>query len=315
MIRVALLLALAIFVYIGFSDYWPHLRQAVASVSPWHRSSDKTSRTEGAPAAQASENPQAKGAVPGVVRWAADSSLIALDCPHGLAGACCEALDGASPGLCGEATSLMGRANWNGVLDKRAAAGYLRFGAQAMPDEPTRRLALSGLAGRDDRGGFVLRRRAADRAWCEESRGCLGDRPSPASPLSDAKLERGADGAGTWVSPSPWVRASLPGRISAVDSVEGGVIVRLYHGYELYTTYGPLQPAPGVRPGAIVKTGSHLGDAPARGALHALAVRVRQAGRLLDPAVFWGMGGTRLSAVTAEDDTTGASTEGVEGAP
>jgi hypothetical protein len=308
-----LLLALAAFVYVRFDAYWPRLRQAVASVSPWHGSSGKTASTDAG-----AVNAQARGPAQGTVKWSPDSSLIALDCPRGIAGACCEALDRASPGLCGEATSLMSRANWKGVLDKRAASGFLRFEARAVPEEASRRLALSGLAGRDDRGGFILRRRASDLAWCEGSRGCLGDRPSPASPLSDAKLERGTGGAGTWVSPSPWVRAALPGRIAAVDSVEGGVIVRLYHGYELYTTYGPLQPAPGVRPGAIVKTGSHLGDAPARGALHALAVRVRQAGRLLDPAAFWGMSGARLSdagAVPAEDDTTDAAAGSLEGSP
>jgi hypothetical protein len=245
------------------------------------------------------------------MRWSADSSVLALDCPRGLAGACCEALDRASTGLCGEASSLVARARWKGFLGRKAASGYLRLEASAMTEAShesgtARKLALSQLAGIDNLGGFVLRRRGEARVWCDggaRSRGCLGGRAAPVAPLADARLEpRDSSGAATWVSGSRWVRAALPGRISSVDSVAGGVIVRLYHGFELYTAYGPLQAAPGVRRGAAVKAGSHLGDAPVRGAFRALAVRVRSGGRSLDPAAFWNA--RLLAAAPFADDET-----------
>jgi hypothetical protein len=296
LIRVALLLALAAFLYTRFDAYGPRLRQALSPLSLRLGMGDR-SRADGRDARRVA------------AKWSPDSSLLALDCPRGLAGACCDTLDRASPGLCGEATALRARAAWSRLLGKPATPEYLRLQARVAPDAPTRRLALSGLSGRDARGGFLLRRRDADGAWCDASRGCLESRPDPVDPLSGAKLEAvDGDGAATWVSASPWVRAALPGRVAAVDSAGGGVLVRVYHGYELYTVYGPLQAAPGVRPGAIVTAGSHLGDAPARGALHALAVRVRQAGRVLDAAAFWGV---RLSEAAGVGDAGGAGAEAV----
>jgi hypothetical protein len=297
-IRVALLLGLVAFAVLRFDAYWPSVRGIFhRSPKPEISAENITSKkSEGAAAPGASAR--------GPMRWSADSSRLALDCPRGLSGACCENLDAASPGLCAEAASLAARAGWKGLIDKRAVtAGFVRVEAQARIDESTRRMALSGMAGRDARGGFVLRRRGEAATWCDGARGCLGGRPAPVAPLSDARVQSSetASGEATWLSASPWVRAVLPGRVLAVDSVEGGVIVRLYHGLETYTTYGPLRAVAGVRPGAIVKTGSHLGDAPLRGALYALNVNVRQGGRPVEAAAFWSMHAPAAEPETLEE--------------
>lgn len=284
-IRAALVLGLAIFAFTRLDDYWPRLRGAFDRTRSPEISSKNvtTGKNEGAGIS--------RSATRGRLRWSADSSRLALDCPQGLSGSCCDSLNAASPGLCGEATALVARAGWKGLIDKRDAADrFVRVEAHLLEGEPVRRMALSGMAGRDARGGFVFRRRGDAGSWCDGARGCLGGRVSPVSPLSDARLRASDEitGKATFLSPSPWVRAALPGRVISVDSVEGGVIVHLYHGLETYTEYGPLRAVVGVRPGAIVKTGSHLGDAPLSGATYALAVRVRQGGHPVEASAFWG---------------------------
>jgi hypothetical protein len=63
----------------------------------------------------------------------------------------------------------------------------------------------------------------------------------------------------------------------------------VHHGRELYAAYGPMQPAPGVQTGALVKAGSHLGFAPRHPLGYGLAVKLHRTGRPLDAAGFWGI--------------------------
>ncbi len=285
LIRIILALALGFFIYSRFDDYWPRVREALDFTPPW-----AGDRAQDEPPADATAQ-----------RWAADSSRLALECRQGLSGTCCEALEAASRGLCGETEALLARARWMGAVTEGGTGtpdAPLRVEAQRNADDGEGRLALSGLTGRDAKGVFRFRRSgsgtAGAGAWCEASRGCLrGFGASPAAPLSQGRLEASASsatlGEAVWTSASPWVRAALPGHIVSVDSTAAGSIVRVYHGFELYVAYGPLRAAPGVRPGAVVKAGSHLGDALPRGSTRALPVRVRKAGRDLDPAAFWGV--------------------------
>ncbi len=290
LIRILLLVGLGVFLYTRVDDLRPRLREVLDLPAKWREArAREDARPADAPASQ----------------WSADSSRFALECRQGLAGACCETLEAVSRGLCGEAGALLRRAGWKGVIAHGAetSASSLRIEARREPGDA--RLALSGLAGRDAGGAFRFRRSGSegDGPWCEAARGCLrGSTASPAPPLAQGRLELSGDiasGEAVWVSASPRVRAVLPGRVVSTDSAAAGTVVRVYHGFELYVSYGPLRVAPGVRSGAAVKTGSHLGDALPRGTSHAVAIRVRKAGRDLDPAAFWAVRAARTAGEDA----------------
>jgi hypothetical protein len=281
-----MLLALGLLVYTRFDDYWPRVRAAVSPASLW-RSAFGPSEAE-APAL--------------ALVWSRDSSRVALECPRGLTGDCCETLEPASPELCAEASALLAKARW-----KKAVSGTgnpplqpLRLeGRAVVSDLGDWTYELSGLGGRDPSGAFQYRREqrtSGTTAWCDTRRGCLKD-PAPRAPLANGRMHVGGeaarrDGASLWTAGDPEVRAVLPGRVVAAEAVQdmkGVTIVRVYHGRELYADYGPLQAATGVKPGALVRSGSHLGFAPRHPAGYALQVRLRQGGQNLDPAAFWGV--------------------------
>jgi hypothetical protein len=285
LIRIALLLAFGLFVYSGFDEYWPRLREAVNPAALWR---DTFAQPASPPAGSLT------------VVWSNDSSRVTLECPLGLTGACCEALHAADQNLCSEATALLTKARW-----KRAIASPVREEAPlqlearaVVSDLGDWSFELSGLRGRDPAGNFLFRRTTGSGAWCDPGRGCLGS-PVPRIPLAEGRLlGRTAGGAALWIAVGPHVRAVLPGRIVAVDpvpsvsgevtGVPGAARVRVYHGSELYTSYEPVRTAANVKPGALVKAGSHLGGAPRTATGYALTVRVRQAGQNLSPLVFWG---------------------------
>jgi hypothetical protein len=286
LIRIALLISFGLLVYTRFDDYWPRLRQAATSVSPF---SAATSQTNPAAAARF-------GALEPV--WARDSSRATLACAAGLEPDCCEALETLHGGLCGEAEALFAKARWKQRLSAaRAPVGKsaLLFEARAIvSDLGDWGLELSGVRGHDLSGVYVFRRAAGTALWCDAGRGCLRD-PLPRVPLSQGRLQEDPNDASLGVAKAHWVSFArqvlsvLPGRVVSVDSVVGGVRVRVYHGREIYAEYGPLRPAPGLRAGVSVKAGSHLGDALAGLEGSSLTVRVRQAGQWRDPAEFWGI--------------------------
>jgi hypothetical protein len=276
LIRIALLLGLGFLVYTGFDEYWPRLRDSVQPAALWARAFGS-----GAPAATLA------------AAWSGDSSRITLECPRGLTGACCEALRPAGPDLCGEAAALMTKARRKGAIRVGARQeGTLQLEARAVvSDLGDWGFQLSGLRGRDGAGVFLFRRAAGAAAWCDAARGCLRE-PAPRAPLAGGLLREEPGAGPRWTAPGAQVRAVLPGRVAAVTKARDGMRVRVYHGRELYTDYGPLTPAAGVKSGALVKAGSHLGNAPgAGGEGHTLTVRVRQAGLNVDPAAFWNVNG------------------------
>ncbi len=285
LIRIALLIGVGLLVYARFDDYWPHLRKAATAVAPW---SGKT-----APA------PAHSGALEPV--WARDSSRVTLACAAGLENDCCAALESLDQGLCGETQALLAKARWKQrISHSHAPAGKeaLLLEARAIvSDLGDWGLELSGLRGNDDAGVYLFRRAAGISTWCDAARGCLRD-PLPRTPLAQGHLQEDAEEArhggmnGHWVSGVRQVLAVLPGHVVSVDSTPSGVTVTVYHGREIYAEYGPLEPAHGVRSGAPVKAGSHLGDVLASAAGtegNVLTVRIVQAGQSRDPAMFWGI--------------------------
>lgn len=278
MIRIALLVALALFVYGRFDVLWSWVRETANPVALssaiWRAAFDG----------------DAGNAMP-VPVWSPDSSRMRLECPRGLTPGCCESLTGAAPGLCGEAGALLAKARWTGTLrgDVRAALG---LEARAfVSDLGDWGYELDAARGRDEAGAYRLRKNAAGQ-WCDERRGCVRA-PRPRAPLAGGRFfapDGFAPGTALWTARERSVRAVLPGRVmdvTTIDSAAGGTVVRVYHGRELYAFYGPLRAAEGVRAGALVRAGSHLGDAPRRDGGYGLRIALRRAGRPLDPASFW----------------------------
>ena|GEM_PF-3758113 len=295
LIRIVLLLALGVFVYAKFDDLWNGVRSVANPVTLWNK-------ITGSGEATASGSVDGKA---GRLIWSADSSRVSLECAGGLTKDCCEHLGRADAGLCQATKALLEKARWKGALTRTVATRPLRIEARAVVgDLGEWGYELAGLNGRDGAGHFGFRRAAGSQAWCDARRGCL--RASTArAPLLDGHLVRDAAGgppetvrAGTtfvkWSSGSPRVRAVLPGRVAKVTpfgSDTSAVTVMVYHGAELYVSYGPLRPVTGVKPGALVKAGSYLGDArgtTAEGG-YALNVGLRQAGRPVDAVAFWGL--------------------------
>jgi hypothetical protein len=299
-LRIALLIALGLLVYTRFDDYWPRLRDTVNPVSLWR---------------QAFGQPEVAATDAVFPVWSRDSSRVMWKCTQGLAGACCASLRSVHPDLCGEASALLAKARWKHLVDAPSVTGKNRLTLQlearaVVSDLGDWSFELSGLQGRDPAGNYLLRRAAGSSAWCDAGRGCLRDL-LPRAPLPQGRLQDGADAAGLWTASGGQVGAILPGRVVALDSVPrnggegGGMRVEVYHGRELYAFYGPLTPAPGVRAGALVKAGSHLGSAPVLGdgeSGHALLVQVRQAGQNLDPAAFWGVRPAPVPETPPNDD-------------
>jgi hypothetical protein len=289
LIRLALLLAAAVLIYTRFDDIWPRVRDAMNPSSAWTAISGAFGPDE------AREN----GPAP---EWSADSSRFFLDCPGRLDAACCAAAGAISPDLCGEAAALLARARW------KRAAGELREGLRLEGRAVVNDLGiwdheLSGMRGRDESGAFHFRLAAGGR-WCDAGRGCLGN-PAPTLPLAGGRSRPAGEPAATlWTGDSPRVRALLPGRVMAVEPLAaGGARVRVYHGREIYADYEPIRPAPGVQPGARVRAGSHLGDAPRTGSGHAFTLRLLQTGLPVDPAGFWGFGERETALPSGNEHT------------
>ncbi len=300
LIRILLLIALGAFVYTRFDTLWSMASGSLNPATVWNKitgtmfgGSDKPGRL--------------------TLAWSSDSSRVTLHCPRGLDASCCESLATVDHTLCGAAGALLEKARWQGTLSRtREAERPLQLEARAVvSDLGIWSHELAGVRGEDPSGAFAYRRNPAG-VWCDGRRGCL-TRARARAPLAEGRLlsslsSGGADpirGGATlvhWVAPSPRVRAILPGRVTEVDSAGGGsagAIVRVYHGTELYADYGPIAPATGVTPGALVKTGSYLGDAPAAAGGYRLTMGLRQGGQPLDPAALWEQAAHRARASLA----------------
>lgn len=317
MIRIVLLLALGLFIYTRFDSLWTVVRETAKPLAVWNKV-----RTPGT----------TKTVSSAALAWSDDSSRVTVNCPRGLDAACCENLNTVDRGLCGSARALLGHARWRGALKlsrEAAAERPQQWDARAtVSDLGDWGYELAGARGRDDAGSFAYRR-SASGSWCEPKRGCLTPALKSArarEPLVDGRLVdfggadvvRGGATVVTWVSSSPRVRAVLPGRVVALEPLDAEakasprVNVRVYHGAELYATYGPVAAAAGVEPGALVKAGSWLGDlAPGRAGGYVLTMGLRQAGQPADAARLWERASvqdaalvTALSA-TAEGRETG----------
>jgi hypothetical protein len=286
LIRIVLLIGLGIFVYTRFDTMWSGVRDFVNPDKVWHKLTG-----------QSDENRD------GTLKltWSSDSSRVSLECPRGLNAACCESLADADGDLCGEASALLEKAQWKRALQGKDLGKQPLFveGRAVVSDLGDWGFELSDLRGRDAAGAFVYRRAAGSQAWCDTRRGCL--KPLlPRAPLLDGRLSAMGDLKGSestagatsqWLSGSPRVRSVLPGRVVAVIAAQPHVFVRVYHGGERYVTYGPLKAAPGVKPGVMVKLGSHLGDAAMRPGTggYSLTVRLRDGGRPSSAESFWGI--------------------------
>jgi hypothetical protein len=335
LIRLLLLLGLGVFIYTKFDTLWASVRSVVDPVAVWQ------SLTGG-------EAPESRSG--SALVWSDDSSRVTLTCKSGLTRECCAQLNHADGDLCGATTALLEKARWKAVLTPGKKTDHpLHIEARAVvSDLGDWGFELSGVRGRDGSGTFTFRRSAGSHAWCEIHRGCL-KAPLARAPLTDGRLVSagGAEAVygGTtvvrWVSASSRVRAMLPGRITAVlnntapagdapsrdTAAPASVTIKVYHGGELYATYGPLRPAQGVKAGVLVKSGSYLGDAmaasgslrvpqeldaaspdqplegadlntsatltealtPVTGSGYTLTVGLRQSGQPVDPATFWGL--------------------------
>lgn len=278
LVRILLLAGLAAFIYASFDEAWPRLRAMVQPAAWWDAIFARTGADE----------------KPARTVWSRDSSRVVVQCPQGIGPACCEDLDAVQPGLCGSARAIHAKAAWKKAIASNAAIQSVEARASFQDNPDGQEFELAAVRGRDASGEWNFQRRG-DAAFCDARRGCLGD-PAPRAPLADARLyidgTAGPDAASDWVSASAHVRAVLPGRITAVDSAPGGVRVRVYHGAERYVEYGPLVPAAGVAPGALVRAGSLLGNAPAHAGRHRLSVRVRQAGGPVPAEQFWNVTAT-----------------------
>lgn len=296
LIRILLLIALAVFVYTRFDTLWSTASEKFHPATVWHKVTGPLFGKDDKPGRL-------------TLAWNADSSRVTLTCPRGLDAACCESLATVNESLCGTAAAVLEKARWKGVLSRTPASQRpLHLEAHTVvSDLGAWGHELTGVRGEDPSGTFAYRLAGragpgptsggSARSWCDSRRGCLS-RAAAREPLADARLLSplsGTDpvhGGATivhWIAPTSRVRAILPGRVVAVASGGGaaGVSVRVYHGTELYASYGPLTPAPGVSPGALVKTGSYLGDAPAAAGGYRLTMRLRQGGQPLDPTALW----------------------------
>ncbi|HLU69289.1 MAG TPA: hypothetical protein VKZ88_00815 [Fibrobacteria bacterium] len=302
LIRILLLIALGLFVYSRLDTLWAVASESLRPATVWHKVTGAIFGGD-----------ESSGELP--LAWSRDSSRVTLDCPRGLDAACCESLSAVNENLCGATAALLEKARWQGELSgPRETPRPLRLEARAVvSDLGEWSHELAGVRGEDPSGPYAYRRAAGSHAWCDARRGCL-TRPRAQPPLAAGRLLssgradpiRGGATIVQWVAATPRVRAILPGRVTAVDSATGrgpAAIVHVYHGTELYATYGPLTPAAGVRPGALVKTGSYLGDAPApvKTGLYRLTMNIRQGGQPLDAATLWGQAADRASSSVAED--------------
>lgn len=274
LLRLLLLAGLGAYLYASFDDLWPRVRAAVQPAAWWN-------------AVFAGSDADAE---PVSASWSGDSSRVVVQCPQGFDAACCGELETIQPGICGTTRALRAKAVWKKAVAVSETSPLSVEAGAVVSELGEWGYELKALRGRDASGAWHFRRQGT-ASFCDTRRGCLGDR-APRAPLADARLHAPAftipDAPGTWVSSSARVRAALPGRITAVDSVPGGgVRVRVYHGSERYIEYGPLHPVPGVEPGVLVRTGSLLGNAPSHAGRHRLDVRVRQAGSFVPAERFW----------------------------
>jgi Peptidase family M23 len=315
LIRIVLLLALGVLVYAKFDDVWNSVRSVANPVTLWNK------MTGSADAASSG----ALGGKSGRLVWSTDSSLVSLACTRGLSADCCDQLNHADKGLCQASKALLEKARWKGALTQNAADRPLHIEARAVVgDLGEWGYELSGLSGRDGIGPFTFRRLSTSQAWCDTRRGCLRTTLARAPLLEGHLVHAAGNGssetvrAGTtfvkWASGSPRVRAVLPGRVAKVASQGAdttAVTVMVYHGAELYVTYGPLRPVAGVKAGALVKAGSYLGDARGTTAdgSYALNVGLRQAGQPVDAAAFWGLPDFGYESPTVSATSTDAVTE------
>jgi hypothetical protein len=279
-LRILLLIAIAFFVYLKFDSIWSGVR-ALNPVALWDR-------TFGGAQPVADNLPRPA--------WSSDSSEFSLDCPRGLPG-CCETAPASAKGgngICRQAGALLTKARARGALGGLPADAPLRLYAKAGVTRSGHGFFhLSALQGRVPRGktagaAFAFRRNSAG-VWCDTRHVCLSE-PAPRPPLSLGRLLRSeaSPDAARWVSASAAVHPALAGRITTVDSVNGGARVRIYHGGELYTTYEPLRlQDTAVRAGAAVTPRSVLGESPWLAAGYTVLVRARRAGLNLDPADFF----------------------------
>lgn len=287
LIRILVLVALGAFVYTRFETLWTMASNTLNPVKVWNKA---TAPLFG----DGDADPQGVRPV-----WSGDSSRVTFSCPHGLDAGCCHSLTAVDATLCGTAEAVLEKARWHGALARSLTAGRpLHLEARAVvSDLGVWSHELAGVRGDDPSGPFAYRRAAGAGTWCDGRRGCL-TRATARAPLAEGRLAsppaatdpvRGGATDVHWLAATPRVRAILPGRVIAVDSSGGdaGVIVRVHHGMELYAAYGPITPAPGVTPGALVKTGSYLGDAPAAGGGYRLAMSLKQGGQPVDAATLW----------------------------
>lgn len=303
LIRILVLIALGVFVYTRFETLWTVASDTLNPVKVWHK---VTAPLFGA----ADADPQGVRPV-----WSQDSSRVTFHCPRGLDAACCQSLTAVDETLCGTAGAVLEKARWRGTLARSLTAERpLHLDARAVvSDLGVWSHELAGVRGDDPSGPFAYRRAAGADAWCDGRRGCL-TRATARAPLAEGRLAlppagtdpvRGGATLVYWLAATPRVRAILPGRVTGVDSSGGGsagVIVRVHHGMELYAAYGPITPATGVTPGALVKTGSYLGDAPAAAGGFRLAMSVRQGGQPVDAATLWAQAARRAEVPPSGPD-------------
>ena len=312
LLRILLLIVVAFFVYLKFDSIWSGVRHVANPTALWERAF-------GHPLPAVDNVPRPA--------WSPDSTEFTLDCPRGLRGCC----DGASfspnaSAICRQAGALLAKAQSRQVLGAVAPESPLRLYARAGVSRTGHTVfdltALQGRSaqGQSSGGTFAFRQNAAG-VWCDSRHVCLTD-PVPQAPLTAGRLLRSADEsseAGRWVSASSVVHPVLPGRITGVDSVPGGVRVRIYHGGELYTTYEPLHlpagtAAAALKPGMAVTRATVLGDAPWLAAGYTVTLRARRAGLSLDPAYFFSMQPTAAAdeAEGADGATADSTTPPVE---
>ncbi len=296
-LRILLLIAVAFFTYLKFDSIWSGVR-ALNPVAVWDK-------TFGGP--HAAPDSLARPA------WSPDSSTFTLECPYGLRG-CCESAPASATGICRQAEALLNKARVRQVLGPVAPDAPLRLHARAGVSRTGHGIfnlaALQGraTAGKSSGGSFALRKNSAG-IWCDTRQVCL-TATGPKAPLALGRLQTG----GRWVSASSAVHPVLPGRITAVDSVPGGVRIRIYHGGELYTSYEPLRLTAGAKaapltPGSRVGPQTVLGDAPWLSAGYTVLVRARRAGLNVTPSDFFAV---QPLAVAGEDDSASATLEGQE---
>jgi hypothetical protein len=252
LLRVVLIVVAAALVYRHFDHFWPGLKG-------WIHPSSQTKGAHGLKHVDLSP-----------YIYSADSSQIFLTLGQGPTrekDACAE-LEHLHEGLCAQERAALKKAGWMHALNKPILSKMEVSLPHAFGDEsPTgASTLLVVLEGWDSSGSFHYTRKGGDTLspWCDVARGCLTS-PIPHLPMIQGKLMDSASEelVARWHSSSAKVFPVLPGIVSHTDSLgPQSYQITLYHGNELYTSYGSLQSlAPGLKPGVQVDLSRSLGEA------------------------------------------------------